>query len=123
MNIINKLIFYLVFIAFTGCSGQSVVLVAEEGKYKDYTYTVPFEISAKSKKETLADLGVIYEGMPVADLQLYGFGQEDLVRSYRSDDNQYLVFPKKDELGQFIIFVVQENKIIDWFQDDIDLIR
>jgi hypothetical protein len=112
-----------ILLIFSACSNKSIVVVAEQGRYKDYTYTIPFEISPKNKKEALADLGVIYEGMPVADLQLYGFGEENLIRSYEDSNRQYLVFPKKDDLDKVIIFIVQDNKIIDWFQEDIDPIR
>ncbi|MCF7874950.1 MAG: hypothetical protein K9L87_03355 [Candidatus Omnitrophica bacterium] len=119
----NKLAFYLIFAAFTGCASQSVVLVAEEGKYKDYTYTVPFEVPAEGKKEVLVDLGVIYEGMPAGDLQLYGFGEKDLIKSYKSNGRRYLVFPKKNKPAKVIIFVLQENRIIDWFQEDLGIVK
>jgi hypothetical protein len=119
----DKLVYYFIFAAFTGCASQSVVLVAEEGKYKDYTYTVPFEVSAKNKKEVLIDLGVIYEGMPAGDLQLYGFLEKDLIKSYKSNGKRYLVFPKKNEPAKAIIFVLQKNRIIDWFQEDLGILK
>lgn len=112
-----------ILLIFSACSKKSMVVVAEQGRYKDYTYTIPFEISPKSKKEALADLGVIYEGMPVADLQLYGFEEENLIRSYENNNRKYLVFPKKNDLDKAIIFIVRDDKIIDWFQDDTDPIR
>ncbi|MFO8053260.1 MAG: hypothetical protein R6U54_04835 [Candidatus Omnitrophota bacterium] len=107
-----------ILLSFSACSNNPMVVVAEQGRYKDYTYTIPFEVSAKSKKKTLADLGVIYEGMPAKDLMLYGFGQKELIMSYARDGNKYLVFPKRSDLGKVIIFVVKKNKIIDWFEDD-----
>lgn len=122
MNIIS-IITLLIIVNFSACMRRPVVLVAEEGKYKDYTYTVPFEFSAKSKKETLVDLGVIYEGMPAKDLPLYGFGKEELIAIYTGDGNKYLAFPKKNDLGKVVIFVIKNNKIIDWFEDDAKIVK
>lgn len=122
MNIINITIFIII-LNFTACTRRPLVLVAEEGKYKDYTYTVPFDISAKSRKETLTDLGIIYQGMPAKDLQLYGFGEKELIVAYTRGNNRYLVFPKRNDLNKVIIFIVRENKVIDWFEDDAKLIN
>ncbi|MCF7871160.1 MAG: hypothetical protein K9L95_03255 [Candidatus Omnitrophica bacterium] len=123
MNAILIIIASLAIFKFSACSNQPIVFVAEEGRYKDYTYTIPFDFSAKGKKETLADLGVIYEGMPAEDLRLYGFGEKELIRAYTRGSNKYLVFPKKINLKKVIIFVVRKNKVIDWFEDDAELIN
>ncbi len=114
----NIIIFIIIF-NLIGCIKSPLVVITEEGKYKDYTYTVPFDISGKTKKETLADLGIIYEGMPAENLSLYGFRQENLISSYQRNNKQYLTFPHQTESGKVIVFIIEGGKIRDWFETNL----
>lgn len=113
---------FLLFLS-VACGNESVMVVAEQGKYKDYAYTIPFDISADNKRDTFVELGVIYEGMPAKDLRLYGFGQKELITAYNRGSNKYLVFPKKNNDQKVVIFVVRKSKVIDWFEEDAKLVN
>ena len=95
---------------------KTILIAREKGTYKDYTYGIPFDISADKKQDVLARHGVIYVGMPKEDLNKYGLGEQQLIDYYRKDNKEYFVFPGS-EVGHSkgnIIFIVENGEIKDW---------
>lgn len=104
---------------FSGCVDRAVIVPVDEIDYKDWTVTVPFEVSLENKREALAKYGIVYVGMPQEDLAKAGYTEDKVVDCWMSEGKKYTTFLDwtEDRPGALITVCIEDGKVTSWFKE------